>query len=98
MGFVRDKISEGLWMSTAGGEISKSAENVDAASFVVVTFALVTNVSRHVLCACLASLPCFLRRQGHSAFRRSLTGKWAATATCRNASLVADRQMGRSCD
>jgi len=30
MGFVRDKISEGLWMSTAGGEISKSAENVDA--------------------------------------------------------------------
>merc|ERR1719440_2338309 len=30
MGFVRDKISDGLWMSTAGGEISKSAENVDA--------------------------------------------------------------------
>jgi len=30
MGFVRDKISEGLWMSTAGGEISKSASNLDA--------------------------------------------------------------------
>ena len=30
MGFVRDKISEGLWMSTAGGEISKSASDLDA--------------------------------------------------------------------
>jgi len=29
MGFVRDKITEGLWMSTAGGEISKSAANLD---------------------------------------------------------------------
>merc|ERR1719217_1845293 len=30
MGFVRDKIGEGLWMSTAGGELSKSAAQLDA--------------------------------------------------------------------
>jgi len=30
MGFVKDKITEGLWMSTAGGELSKSASIVDS--------------------------------------------------------------------
>jgi photosystem II stability/assembly factor-like uncharacterized protein len=29
MGFVKDRLSDGLWMSTAGGEISKTADNVD---------------------------------------------------------------------
>jgi len=29
MGFVKDKMSEGLWMSTAGGEISKTQGDVD---------------------------------------------------------------------
>ena len=30
MGFVRDKFTEGVWMSTAGGELSKSESGVDS--------------------------------------------------------------------
>jgi photosystem II stability/assembly factor-like uncharacterized protein len=29
MGFVKDRMADGLWMSTAGGEISKSSSSVD---------------------------------------------------------------------
>merc|ERR1712087_827286 len=29
MGFVKDRMTDGLWMTTAGGEISKSASSVD---------------------------------------------------------------------
>jgi len=29
MGFVKDRMADGLWMTTAGGEISKTAETVD---------------------------------------------------------------------
>jgi len=29
MGFVKDRMTDGLWMTTAGGEISKTAETVD---------------------------------------------------------------------
>lgn len=29
MGFVKDKLTEGLWMSTAGGELSKAAGPLD---------------------------------------------------------------------
>jgi len=29
MGFIKDRLTEGLWMTTAGGEISKTTEQVD---------------------------------------------------------------------